>query len=64
MNIWAKRIVELEGKECPLKKISEETGLAVSSLSDIKNGRTKQPRGDAAMKLYELHQRLCAGAPA
>ena len=39
-----------------LAEIGELVGLAASSVSDIEMGRTAEPRGDAALKLYELHK--------
>lgn len=39
-----------------LAEIGAEVGLTQSSLSDIKCGRSKEPRGDAAVKLHELHK--------
>jgi len=42
-----------------LAEIGNEIGLATSSVGDIANGRTESPRGDAAMRLYELHATRC-----
>lgn len=56
---WSEKIEELEGKGWSLKKIGDEISLSVSSISDIKNGRTKSPTGMAAVKLYQLHERIC-----
>ncbi len=42
-----------------LADIGNEIGLATSSVGDIANGRTESPRGDAAMRLYELHSERC-----
>lgn len=36
--------------------IAEMIGVAPTTLSDIFNGRTTSPRGDAALKLDELHR--------
>jgi transcriptional regulator with XRE-family HTH domain len=43
-----------------LAEIGEAIGLATSSVSDIEQGRTASPRGDAAMKLHELHLERCS----
>lgn len=42
-----------------LGQIGEAIGLATSTVSDIAQGRTSEPRGEAAVKLYSLHQRVC-----
>lgn len=40
-----------------LKAIAMDIGLAISTVSDIKNKRTTEPRGMAAVALYELHKK-------
>lgn len=42
-----------------LAEIGAEVGLSTSSVCDIANRRTESPRGDAAMKLHELHLARC-----
>ena len=42
-----------------MAQIGEAVGLAPSSVSDIDTGATLSPRGDAAMRLYELHRERC-----
>lgn len=56
MTPWARKITELEAAGVSQKEISAATGLAVSSVSDLKTGRSRQPRGDAALKLADLHR--------
>ena len=56
MTTWASRISDLLKKGMTLSEIGAEVGLTQSSLSDIKSGRSKEPRGDAAVKLHELHK--------
>lgn len=40
-------------------EIGAACGLATSTISDIANGRSKAPGGEAAIKLYELHRERC-----
>jgi|GEM_PF-2229762 Helix-turn-helix. len=56
MTTWASRISDLRAKGMTLAEIGALIGLAPSSVSDIEQGRTATPRGDAAVKLYELHR--------
>lgn len=42
-----------------LAEIGQEIGLATSSVGDIANEWTKEPGGDAALKLHELHRSRC-----
>lgn len=59
MNTWASRIRDLQAAGMLQSEIGDAIGLAVSSVSDLANERTKEPRGDAAMKLHELHTQRC-----
>ena len=43
-----------------LAEIGEEIGMATSSVSDIANGYTKEPGGNAALKLHQLHLERCS----
>jgi len=56
MDTWASRIRDLQSKGWTLSDIAEEVGLSTSSIGDIATERTESPRGDAALKLYELHK--------
>jgi transcriptional regulator with XRE-family HTH domain len=41
-------------------EIGSLCGMATSTVSDIANGRIKEPGGDAALKLHDLHIARCA----
>ena len=58
MDTWRIRIEQLELAGWAIKDICEETGIKPSSISDIKAGRSKEPTGMKAVKLYELHKRI------
>jgi len=62
MTTWASRISDLRAKGMTLAEIGALIGLAPSSVSDIEQGRTATPRGDAAVKLYELHRSVISEA--
>jgi transcriptional regulator with XRE-family HTH domain len=59
MNKWATRIRQLQETGLTLAKIGEEIGLSTSSVSDIANGYSDSPRGDAALALDKLHRDIC-----
>ena len=59
---WAQRIQDLEAADWSLTKIAEAIELSPQSLSDIKQGRTTEPRGMAAVRLFQLHARECRKA--
>jgi len=42
--------------EMTLAEIGEEIGLSPSAVSDIEQGRTSEPTGTPAVRLYELHK--------
>jgi hypothetical protein len=45
-----------------LAEIGSQIGLAPSSVSDIETGRSLEPKGDAAVRLHELHKALVSDA--
>lgn len=62
---WSEKIREIEAKGWSLKQIAEEIDASPASVSEIKQGRTKAPTGMAAVRLYQLHERICVtSAPA
>lgn len=64
MTKWASMIRDLEAtKRFTLKSIGDRIGLAPSSVSDLKQGDSKSPRGEAALKLVQLHIAECGTPP-
>jgi len=61
---WQSKIVDLEAAKWSLTDIATAIGLSVQAASDIKQGRTKQPRGHAAVLLMELHRKHVGKKPA
>ena len=59
MTTWPQRIEQLEAAGWSLTRISAEIELSPQALSDVKQGRSKEPRGMAAVRLHELHAREC-----
>lgn len=51
---FAKIISGLQEYGLTLTEISSHVGVSISALSDIKNGRTKEPTGAGAVRLYLL----------
>ena len=56
MVTWASRIQDLRAEGMTLAQLGEQVGLSVPSVLDLEKGRTKSPRGDAAMRLQALHK--------
>jgi transcriptional regulator with XRE-family HTH domain len=56
MTTWASRVSDLRSIGMTLAEIGSLVGLAPSTVSDIEQRRTAEPRGDAAVALYELHK--------
>lgn len=63
MKDWSDRIKSLESAGWTLSQIAQEIGLSVSGLSDIKQRRSAEPRGMAAVNLHELYGRVCGPKP-
>ena len=62
MITWASRIQDLKDHGLTLAEIGELVGLATSSVGDLATGRTESPRGEAALKLHDLHRQRCKKA--
>ncbi len=60
MPTWSERIAALEAAGWTLTGLAREIGLSVQALSDVKQGRTVEPRGMAAVQLHRLHEALSA----
>lgn len=54
MNPWAEKIAALEAAGWSLVDIGRSVGLSSQALSDIKQGRSQEPRGMAAVRLHAL----------
>lgn len=57
MNDWADRIKAIQASGLSLTEIAKEVGISVGSLSDLKQGRSSEPRGMAAVNLHALYER-------
>ena len=56
MKTWSERIIELEATGLSLTEIADRIEASLSSVSEIKQGRSKQPCGMAAVNLHALHK--------
>lgn len=53
---WQQVIGELRARGFTLQQIGDHAGLAMTSVHDLYSGRSKEPCGWAAVKLYFLHR--------
>ncbi|MBS0364929.1 MAG: helix-turn-helix transcriptional regulator [Proteobacteria bacterium] len=56
---WSLRIRDLQVAGLSYAEIATLTDVAPSTIGDLATGRSACPRGDAALKLHELHQQRC-----
>ena len=52
---WADRIKALEARGWTLTGIGQAIGKSPQTVSDLKQGRTKEPGGMAAVELHHLY---------
>lgn len=52
---WSEIIAALLDRKWSLNEIAASVGVPYSTLSDIKQGRTSEPRGMTAVKLHALY---------
>lgn len=55
MHTWASRISDLTSLGMTYADIGASIGLAPSTVGDLASGRSKSPRGEAAIRLNDLH---------
>lgn len=60
MQTWASRISDLTSLGMTYADIGAAVGLAPSTVGDLSSGRSKSPRGEAALKLNDLHRQRMA----
>jgi hypothetical protein len=63
MTEWQTWIRALEDKFGALQAVADALGTPLSTLSDLKQGRSRSPRGDLALKLDALYRARCRNAP-
>jgi len=56
MITWQDRISALRATGLTLAEIGEKIGLTAQSVCDLEAGRSKSPRGDAAVLLDQLYR--------
>ncbi|NIJ91901.1 hypothetical protein FHT12_000559 [Xanthomonas campestris] len=59
---WSDRIRALEGHGRSLTEIGRLIGKSPQAVSDIKQGRTREPGGMAAVRLHSLYLDVVQGA--
>jgi transcriptional regulator with XRE-family HTH domain len=52
---WQEKVRALEVRGWSLVAIADHVGLSPQGVSDIKQGRTKAPGGDAAIHLHHIY---------
>ena len=60
MSIWSERIKELSSGKHGLSSLAHDLGVPLSTLSELKAGRSKAPRYDLAVKLLMRHEQFIA----
>ncbi len=57
-NIWIERVLWCERAGLSRAEIADSCGLSYSSLGDLMRGATREPRGMAAVRLWQLSERV------
>lgn len=61
MWTWQERIAAIEAAGTARKDIAAAADMPYSTLNDVITGRTKEPKGMAAVKIFEMSEPLMAG---
>ncbi len=63
MTKWQERIKALQAVGMTLEEIATQISLSPGAVGDLARGRTREPRGDAVLKLHTLHAQKCKASP-
>lgn len=58
MSHWAEKVRGIRETGLTCREIGELVGLSTSAVNDLAHGRIIEPRGDAAVAIYKLHERI------
>jgi len=56
--MWQQIVKDIRQEGWTFQKIGDYCGLQRNSIHEIGTGATKEPKGEAAIKLQRLHKRL------
>ena len=51
---WQKLVKDLREAGVPVRKIAQHAGVSVTAIYDLLYGRSKEPRGTAAIRIASL----------
>jgi hypothetical protein len=54
---WKQMMLDLRTAGLKFRELSEALGISKGACHDLMSGRSKQPTGNVALKLIELHRR-------
>lgn len=57
VTTWSERVTALRQSGMTLAGIARHIGISPQGACDIEQGRTREPMGMAAVRLYMLHRR-------
>jgi transcriptional regulator with XRE-family HTH domain len=54
MTTWQNKVLALQDRGWSLTEIARKSGASISAISDLKHGRTREPRASVALELHHL----------
>ena len=55
MTTWQAKVLKLQSRGWSLTALARQTRASISAISDLKHGRTKEPRANVALELHHLY---------
>jgi transcriptional regulator with XRE-family HTH domain len=55
MTTWRNKVLALQERGWSLTAIARKAGASVSAISDLKHGRTREPRASVALEIHHLY---------
>jgi len=54
MATWQDKVLTLQRRGWSLTALAKKSDASISAISDLKHGRTKEPRADVGLELHHL----------
>lgn len=52
---WQDKVLTLEGRGWSLTALAKHSHASIGAISDLKHGRTKEPRASVGLELHHLY---------
>lgn len=55
MDTWQDKVLALQTRGWSLTALAKKSGASIGAISDLKQGRTREPRASVGLELHHLY---------